>query len=89
MNPQVARAILMIVGGTSITAIALNRAHAITKQAKKDRADIAKNTEKTIEAMQTAAKIMKDRIERGYYDGKPLDYINEEFEFETIIQFNK
>lgn len=41
---------------------------------------------KEVDAINRAASVIVDRIRRGYYNGKSLAEIHQEFEFEQIAQ---
>lgn len=61
----------------------------VVKTEKETRRKIVENSDRTIESMRIASALIHERIERGDYDGKKFQDIMNDFDFETIVQYNK
>lgn len=61
----------------------------IIRTEKETRRKIEVNADDTIRAMRIASARVTERIKSGYYDKRGFQAITDDFDFETIIEFNK
>ena len=89
MNPKIPQHLVGAAIGIVIIGAAIRRSKKIIEEGQQERAKIRANSIATITAMRLATDIIKERIAEGYYDGKSVDDIRRDWDFENIAIFNK
>ena len=89
MNDDQKSAAIMLGGLATVTVATIYSSIRIHKVESKKRKEIQENTKRELAALYFAGGIVHERVTNGHYDGKPVQVMIDDMEFETIAYLNK
>jgi hypothetical protein len=85
MNENGKQTAAIVVGAIAAVGVLAVKCTKTVRAGRKERKEIKANEAKDIEAMRTAALLVKERLVSGTYRGQSLKTIMSDLEFETMV----